>query len=89
MTRGQAITAKCRDCSYDKHSPGTWRQQVAQCTVIRCPLWPLRPMPSSGPFSDAPRDPEAVTQEWLKAPLGCAKTGHPRTLSPKPDPEAA
>lgn len=68
-TRSQAINGMCRSCTYDPHQPGTWRQQVAACSVIACPLWPVRPAPSSGPLSNPPRRPEDVTPEWRKAPL--------------------
>jgi hypothetical protein len=72
-----AIDAKCRDCIYDDEAPGTWREQVAQCSSIRCALWPDRPAPSGGPFANPPRDPATVTAEWLAAPIGAAKTEHP------------
>lgn len=39
-----AINAKCKDCTYDKAIPGTWRDQTEQCTVRACALWPVRPM---------------------------------------------
>ena len=40
-----AINAKCKQCIYDPESGmGAWRQQVAACTVTRCPLWPVRPL---------------------------------------------
>ena len=41
----QAIDAMCKDCIYDELEPGRWRQQVAACTVTRCPLYALRPQP--------------------------------------------
>lgn len=40
----KAIEAKCKDCTYDSASPGTWREQVELCRVTRCPLWPVRPI---------------------------------------------
>jgi hypothetical protein len=40
----KAINDKCRDCIYDRFSPGKWREQVQLCTVTRCPLYPVRPM---------------------------------------------
>jgi len=39
-----AINAKCKDCTYDKAIPGTWREQTENCTVKVCALWPVRPM---------------------------------------------
>lgn len=48
----QAIDAKCKDCIYDETSGlGTWREQVARCTCVDCPLWPIRTGPSSGPYT--------------------------------------
>jgi hypothetical protein len=79
MSLRSAIDAKCRDCIHDEAAPGTWREQVAQCSCPGCPLWALRPAPSGGPFADPPRDPEAVSQEWLRSPLGGVVTAHPRT----------
>ena len=40
----KAIDAKCKDCIHDpKSGLGNWKQQVEQCTVTQCPLYPLRP----------------------------------------------
>lgn len=73
-----AINEKCRDCIFDSRcGGGTWREQVAQCSSIRCPLWPVRPAPGSGPFSNPCRDPEAVPQEWVRLPVGLAFSPHP------------
>jgi hypothetical protein len=77
MSLRAAIDEKCRDCTYDPVAPGTWREQVAQCSAVRCPLWPCRPGPAGGPFANPPRDPATVTREWLNAPIGSAKSGHP------------
>lgn len=86
MTRGQSIAAKCRQCTHDPHSPGTWREQVAQCSVIACPLWAFRPAPAGGPFANPPRDPETVTPEWRRAPVGRAFSaiGGPIASNPPP-----
>lgn len=45
----EAIDAKCKDCIYDEGARGLgrWKQQVAACTVTRCPLYAVRPMPRS------------------------------------------
>lgn len=40
-----AIDDKCRECIYCPEEKGAWRQQVAACTVRRCPLFPVRPVP--------------------------------------------
>lgn len=49
MTRGQAIAAKCRECMHDPAAVGTWREQVATCHCVDCPLWGYRPLPRSAP----------------------------------------
>jgi hypothetical protein len=45
MSRTKAINEKCKDCIYDKLAPGTWREQVENCTSEKsCALWPYRPI---------------------------------------------
>jgi|GEM_PF-1462760 len=79
-----AINAKCKDCTYDPLSGGgTWREQVAQCSSVNCPLWPVRPAPISGLFANPCRDPEVVPQEWLKLPAGLAVSPHPSDEHPQ------
>lgn len=71
MSLRKAIDMKCKDCIYDPTcGGGTWREQVAQCSSISCPLWPVRPGPESGPFVNPPRDPSQVSQNWLTKPIG-------------------
>ena len=41
----QRIDAKCRDCIFDECEAGRWRQQVAQCKAVECPLYDVRPQP--------------------------------------------
>lgn len=42
-----AVTDKCKECIYDPiGGGGTWRQQVADCTAYKCPLFPVRPLPT-------------------------------------------
>ena len=89
MSLRKAINDKCKDCIHDDCAPGTWREQVAQCSAPSCPLWPYRPEPGGGPFANPPRDPATVTKEWIKLPLGSAVSGHPRVVSgltPTPTP---
>ena len=50
-TLREAVNAKCRDCIFDPHAPGTWRQQVHACTATECPLHPVRPL-SESPLSE-------------------------------------
>ena len=40
----KAIDAMCKDCTYDEYDKGTWRQQVAACTIKTCPLHEVRPV---------------------------------------------
>lgn len=77
-----AINAKCKECIYDSCAPCTWREQIAQCSAIRCPLWPLRPAPSSGPFANPPRDPATIAKVWLAKPVGEAVSADPLTQPP-------
>lgn len=70
MSLRKAINDKCKDCIHDECAPGTWREQVAQCSAPDCPLWPYRPAPSGGPFANPPRDRATVTRDWIKATLG-------------------
>lgn len=74
MSLRAAINAFCKQCIYDPHcGGGTWREQVAQCAAVRCPLWPFRPIPSSGPLASAPTDPNATDpKEWLRTGPGWA-----------------
>lgn len=75
-----AIDAKCKDCIYDPEcGGGTWREQVAQCSAIGCPLWPVRPAPSSGQFANPPRNQAEIPPGWLAKPIGEAISGHPLT----------
>jgi hypothetical protein len=45
ISRVQAIANKCRECVYDPHHRGTWREQVADCASANCPLHAVRPVP--------------------------------------------
>ncbi len=50
MSLRKAINDKCKDCIYDpKCGGGTWRQQVSDCAIKSCPLWPVRPKSAGGP----------------------------------------
>lgn len=44
QTLRKAINQYCKECIYDSHSPGTWRQQTDACTGRSCPLYPVRPL---------------------------------------------
>lgn len=39
-----AIAEKCKQCTYDPSSKGTWREQTESCTVRSCALWAVRPL---------------------------------------------
>lgn len=41
----KAVDEHCKSCCYDKVAGGSWRQQVANCTIFRCSLWEYRPRP--------------------------------------------
>lgn len=46
QSRSAAIDAKCRDCTpHDRASAGSWRDQIAACTIRDCPLYRYRPVP--------------------------------------------
>jgi hypothetical protein len=47
MSLRKATIEKCRDCTYDPSSKGSWRQQVYLCAIKSCPLWTLRAKPIS------------------------------------------
>jgi hypothetical protein len=40
----KCIEEYCKSCIYDETQPGSWRQQVEECTIKSCPLWVVRPM---------------------------------------------
>ena len=61
MTRQQAIAAKCKECTYDPLDDGTWRQQVEQCELTACALYPYRPKSRS----KAPSVPDSVAVQPL------------------------
>lgn len=39
------VDEKCKYCSYDPYTAGTWREQIALCCSVDCPLHPERPVP--------------------------------------------
>lgn len=43
MSLRDAINSKCKECIYDPHAEGNWRQQVTSCTSPNCPLFPHSP----------------------------------------------
>jgi len=40
----RAVNLMCKDCVYDDHESGNWRQQTEGCTSLTCPLWNFRPV---------------------------------------------
>lgn len=46
-SRKKAIDDMCKQCVYDKKATGTWREQVQNCCGYTCPLYELRPMPTT------------------------------------------
>jgi len=63
-TRGAAIAGKCKDCIHDPAAAGTWREQVAVCSAIDCPLWRFRALPRNAPPWIASRDPADLPEGW-------------------------
>ena len=47
MGMRKAINVKCKDCIYDPLSTGSWLEQVFQCSMRDCGLYPYRPIPKS------------------------------------------
>ena len=54
----QAINAHCKQCVSDELAGGTWREQVAGCQGVSCPLYPVRPRPSTGRAQTQARRPQ-------------------------------
>ncbi len=42
-SRKRAIELFCKECIFDSHAAGTWREQVADCPAKNCPLFHFRP----------------------------------------------
>ena len=40
----RAIANHCKDCIYDPHCTGNWKQQVEACTITQCGLYEHRPL---------------------------------------------
>jgi|GEM_PF-2248646 len=41
------VRAFCCHCIYDPYQSGTWLKQVEACTSLDCPLFSVRPLPST------------------------------------------
>jgi len=63
-TRGTAIAAFCKNCIHDPAAAGTWREQVAVCSAVDCPLWRFRALPRNAPPWIASRDPADLPEGW-------------------------
>ena len=86
----KAINAKCKDCIYDPLcGGGTWREQVAQCSALKCPLWVVRPMPQSGPYAGCPTKLSDVPNGWVNLPVGWGNSRHPTDVEAEGDPMPA
>ena len=48
----EAIRAKCADCIFDPLSGGTALEQIRNCGLRTCPLWPHRPGAPAVPPDD-------------------------------------
>src|ERR1700751_678815 len=86
MSLRAAINGKCRDCIYDPQAGGTWLAQVACCSSISCPLWPVRPAPAG---VSVPRDPERVPPGWARMShaqaIAAIRQNTPETAEIRPD----
>ena len=47
MSLRKKIDKNCKACTYDSACPGSWRQQVALCSVKSCPFLEIRAKPTS------------------------------------------
>ena len=68
MSLRKAINAKCKSCVYDELAAGTWLAQVTLCSILRCPLFEIRPTTDKIPESVLKyygvSSPEALNEEW-------------------------
>ena len=77
MSMRKAINEKCKDCIYDPESGlGTWRQQISDCTMPDCALYPYRPL--SEPYKAANPAPKRVMSE--KQRIALAKNFNLKTV---------
>lgn len=67
MSMRKAINDKCKSCIYDSLAGGTWRQQVENCTITGCGLYPYRPKSS-------PKEKTAKSAQHQDS-SGCLSTG--------------
>jgi len=42
----KAISDYCKSCTFDPTQPGTYLQQIEECTMTKCALHPVRPLTS-------------------------------------------
>lgn len=65
------INDMCRDCIYDRGTPGTWRLHVENCSSPKCPIYDIRPRVGVRKRIRmnfiSPRSPEA--QSWIRVQL--------------------
>ena len=47
MSLRKKIDKNCKACTYDSACPGSWRQQVALCSIKSCAFWAIRAKPTS------------------------------------------
>ena len=78
-----AIDAKCKECIYDPYGcAGTWRQQVAACTSPQCPLFPVRPKPTTETVTDDPEKADFSTEK-RRSPSSLYRSKGPVTKAAK------
>ena len=62
-----AIDAKCRDCGA-ADAGMNWREYVATCPAIDCPLWRVRPLSRNAPGWLASRNIADLPDGWRSLP---------------------
>jgi len=67
----KCVNDHCKCCIYDSEAAGTWRQQVALCSVTGCPLYPVRPL-TKAPIPESVLDYYQVT-DVKRACYGCSR----------------
>jgi hypothetical protein len=77
-TRAAAINAHCRACIVDNMAAGTWREQVATCTIAGCALFPFRPVPRHC-ITGGQHDRAAIAA--TRAKLDVSQRDHSRTAA--------
>lgn len=57
-----ACSAKCFDCVGRDADPG-WRKRIGECSVTRCPLWPVRPYQRGAEAEEGDEAQDAIEEQ--------------------------